>query len=355
MAFRELSEDPHDVLVRLTESVIPNALTHHTFIVFYLLLLGGAKIAGAIGLIYKQNWGVDLLVGLTLIMFPFQVVQLARHPSFPDFLYITIGLIIAMYLINFHPRAWATRVAGKIKRHHVSVFFIVLSSLLLFPKNIYAAWYYPMENYDQRQTVKGFGQYIDDNFYKGKEALFPYNRFYGYHAAVDLEIFPNELDTKVPAYAISSGTITYVGTLSGYGGVILEKLDNENNTALYGHVKIKSLPFKVGDHVNTDSGPVILTYLGDEFSAETSKERKHLHFGIYKGTDLYFVGHEPTLVQLEKRWFNPSTFLKEKNAVSPAPTPAPTISITNTSVSPSETKNFFSILLSFIRQLFHLQ
>ena len=221
--------------------------------------------------------------------------------------------------------------------------------------HIQAAWYYPMENYDKRQTVKGFGQYIDDNFYKGKEALFPYNKFYGYHAAVDLEVFPNELNMPVPAYAISSGTVTYVGTLSGYGGVILEKLDNENNTALYGHVRIKDISYKVGDHINTDNGPVILTYLGDEFSAETSKERKHLHFGIYKGTDLYFVGHEPTLAQLEKRWVDPSTFLKEKKTVSPAATPAPTSSVPNIAVSPKETKNFFSELISFIRQLLHLQ
>ncbi len=71
----------------------------------------------------------------------------------------------------------------------MSMFFVVLSSFLLLPINIYAAWYYPMDHYDQRQTVKRFGQHIDDNFYTGKEALFPYNRFYGYHAAVDLEIF----------------------------------------------------------------------------------------------------------------------------------------------------------------------
>lgn len=212
-----------------------------------------------------------------------------------------------------------------------------------------------MDTYSERQTVKGFGQYIDDNFYTGKEALFPNNRFYGYHAAVDLEIFPNELDAKVPAYAISSGTITYIGSLSGYGGVILEKLDNENNTALYGHVKITNLPYKIGDHINTDSNPVILTYLGDQFSAETSKERKHLHFGIYKGTDLYFAGHEPTLAQLNKRWLDPSIFLKGKNAVSPVVPPTPTVPASTIPVSSNEPTNFFSMLLTFIKQLLHLR
>ena len=44
-AAQELFEDPHDVLIRLTEAVIPNVLTHSTIFVLYLLLLGGAKIA----------------------------------------------------------------------------------------------------------------------------------------------------------------------------------------------------------------------------------------------------------------------------------------------------------------------
>lgn len=115
-AAQELSEDPHDLLVRLTEGVVPNLLAHHTFLVLYLILLGAAKIAGAIGLMYKQTWGVDLLVGLTLIMLPFQLVQLTRHPSLPDFIYISIGMFITLYLINFKPKEWATRVAKRVKR-----------------------------------------------------------------------------------------------------------------------------------------------------------------------------------------------------------------------------------------------
>jgi hypothetical protein len=208
-----------------------------------------------------------------------------------------------------------------------------------------------MDKYYERQTVKGFGEYIDNSYYKGKGALFPYNRFYGYHTAVDLEIFPEEIDTKVPVYAASSGTITHIGTLFGYGGVILEKIDNENNTFLYGHVKTDNLSFKVGDHINTENNPVVLTYLGNQFSAETSKERKHLHLGIYKGTDLYFKGHESSLAQLEKRWLNPNTFLKEKGALDPV------IKLTSTTqpvdiVDDSEDKkSFFSLLLNWLKEL----
>lgn len=116
VATRELSEDPHDVLVRLTERIIPNILAPHTFIALYLVILGAAKIAGAVGLIYKQHWGIDLLVGLTFIMLPFQLVQLLMHPSLPDFLYIVTGLLIALYLVNFRPHDWAARVSKRIRR-----------------------------------------------------------------------------------------------------------------------------------------------------------------------------------------------------------------------------------------------
>jgi len=212
-----------------------------------------------------------------------------------------------------------------------------------------------MDKYYQRQTMKGFGDYIDDNFYKGKEKLFPYNRFYGYHAAIDLEVFPDEIDKKVPIYAVSSGTITYIGMLSGYGGVILEKLDNENAMVLYGHVKTESLSFKVGDHINVESDPIILTYLGDQFSTETSKERKHLHLGIYKGTDLYFKGHESTLTQLENKWFDPNKFLKEKEAQNPIPEPNPTITFNNINNNSDEKKSFLYLLFNFIKRLINLR
>ncbi len=108
----ELSEDPHDLLARLSEVVVPNVLTHNTFVVVSLIVLGLAKIAGAIGLIYKQNWGVDLLVALTILMAPFQIIALILHPRVFDFAYLVVGLVIALYLVEFRPKAWISRVLG---------------------------------------------------------------------------------------------------------------------------------------------------------------------------------------------------------------------------------------------------
>ena len=106
---KELSEDPHDVLARLSETVVPGVLTHNNFVVIYLIILGLAKMAGAIGLIYKKDWGVDLLVVLTVLMAPFQIVQFILHRHVFELVYLVVGLLIALYLIEFKPRAWVSR------------------------------------------------------------------------------------------------------------------------------------------------------------------------------------------------------------------------------------------------------
>lgn len=244
----------------------------------------------------------------------------------------------------------------------LSTFTAVIFLFSVMSKSVFAdTWYFPIDKYYERQTVKAFGDFIDDNFYKGREALFPYNRFYGYHAAVDLETFSDEKKPDTPVYAVYSGAITYIGTLSGYGGVILEKLDGQNATALYGHVQIASTHFKVGDQINSDTKPVFLVNLGNEFSSETSGERKHLHFAVHKGTDLYFHGHEQSLAILNAKWFNPNDYLKEKGAVSPAQqltSPekssqvSPTPQNNQASPQPPKSQNIFVRFFNWIASLF---
>jgi uncharacterized membrane protein (DUF2068 family) len=107
---KELSEEPHDLIARISMSIVPGLFAHHMYVVITFFVLGLAKMAGAIGLVYKQNWGVDLLVGLTMIMAPFQIVSLVRHPNFLELVYLLVGLVIAFYLIEFRPRAWISRI-----------------------------------------------------------------------------------------------------------------------------------------------------------------------------------------------------------------------------------------------------
>ena len=111
---RELSEDPHDLIAHLSMAIIPNLFSHNTIIVITLILLGSTKIAGAIGLVNKKNWGVDLLVGLTVLMLPFQLINIFIHRTFFDLLYLLVGIFIALYLVRFKPKAWVDRVFQKI-------------------------------------------------------------------------------------------------------------------------------------------------------------------------------------------------------------------------------------------------
>jgi murein DD-endopeptidase MepM/ murein hydrolase activator NlpD len=235
---------------------------------------------------------------------------------------------------------------------YFSFLFLIL---LFFPLHISAAsnWYYPIGQFTTRQSLKSFGQYIDKNFYVGKESVSP-NQFIGYHAAVDLEVFPDELNQQVPVYAVGAGKIVYAAPVSGYGGLILLQLSGTGDTALYGHIKLTNFPFKVGQAVSAGTR---LTYLGEAFSNETGGERKHLHFGIYKGTDLYFRGYEPTQSALTSRWLNPTDFLNAHSAVdSVSPTVAPTPVINSVSPLSSQPALFtrvFASLLHFFRNLFH--
>lgn len=232
---------------------------------------------------------------------------------------------------------------------------IILFSILVlfFPFTVQASdyWYFPVSQFTTRQSYKSFGQYIDKNFYIGKTDLFP-NQFIGYHAAIDLEIFPGELNLSVPVYAVADGKVVYAAPVSGYGGLILLQLTGTGDTALYGHVKLINLPFKVGDMVVAGTR---LTYLGDAFSSQTGGERKHLHFGIYKGTDLYFRGYEPTPAALNFRWLNPTDFLTSHSAIdslAPSPSQTPSVSPIQPTRNPTPSKSFFQIFISFLMNLF---
>lgn len=110
---QELMEEPHDLIARVSIGIVPNLFSHSTYVIASLIVLGLIKMAGAIGLVKKQNWGVDLLVGMTLIMLPFQVVSLVLHPNLFNCLYIAVGVVIALFLIQFKPKAWISRVWRK--------------------------------------------------------------------------------------------------------------------------------------------------------------------------------------------------------------------------------------------------
>lgn len=112
---QELLEDPHDLLVRLLEKFVPYLWENHGYIIFILFALGIVKVAGSIGLLYRKHWGLDLLVGLTVLMLPFEGYNLLRHLSLTNLLYFVINLGIAFYLVNFKPRQYYHHLKRRIR------------------------------------------------------------------------------------------------------------------------------------------------------------------------------------------------------------------------------------------------
>jgi len=126
-----------------------------------------------------------------------------------------------------------------------------------------------------------------------------------------LEVSKDEEKRDVPVFAVSDGRITFAGEVSGYGGLILLDVTDDSHTALYGHVKLSGLKVKAGDSVKAGQE---LAYLGDAFSDDTGGERKHLHFGIYNGKEVYYRGYEKSEAAVQRKWVDPKLYLKEKGA-----------------------------------------
>ncbi|MCL4360339.1 DUF2127 domain-containing protein [Patescibacteria group bacterium] len=105
----ELLEDPHDLLVRVLGSVVPMLVEYRTAITIFLFILGATKIIGAIGLLKKKEWGLDLLIALFLILLPFDLYSLAFHFTVVKLLYFIVNTLIALFLMEFRPHKYVAR------------------------------------------------------------------------------------------------------------------------------------------------------------------------------------------------------------------------------------------------------
>lgn len=216
----------------------------------------------------------------------------------------------------------------------------------------------PIDGYFDRQQVKGFGTFVDDNFHERFRALFPnngfQNQFTGYHAGVDIEYTAtDELAKPIPVRAVSDGAVVYVGDVAGYGGLMIVRhpeVGGETVTSLYGHVRLRDRLKNVGDRVQAGA---VLAYLGDQFSAETSGARKHLHFGVHKGERVYLAGHEPNPPRLEAEWYNPNDWLRRYAVATPQATLSPLTAVASPSPAPLVKKpSLWDRFVTFLEHIF---
>ena len=161
----------------------------------------------------------------------------------------------------------------------------------------------PIEGALGRVTKKGFGLKVAP----GDSPVSP-ERFSGYHTGVDFETTPDEQDADVAIHAACDGTLALKEYASGYGGVAVERcrVDGADVTVIYGHLRLSSVSAKSGQALKAGKA---LGVLGTGYSKETDGERKHLHFGVHKGSSVDIKGYVQRLADLEG-WIDPLTLLK---------------------------------------------
>ena len=154
-----------------------------------------------------------------------------------------------------------------------------------------------------RVTKKPFGIYITP----ATSPVQP-EKFTGYHTGTDFETTAAEQNTDVSVYAACTGTLALKRFASGYGGVAVEScnLDGSPVTIIYGHLRLASIIPGTGDIVNEGDR---IAVLGTGFSSETDGERKHLHFGIHKGSAVVIAGYVQNQSDLSG-WLDPENYLK---------------------------------------------
>jgi len=160
----------------------------------------------------------------------------------------------------------------------------------------------PITDWQNRVTKKPFGIYITSQ----NSPVQP-ERFSGYHTGVDFETFSDEANVDVPIYAFCDGKILVKEYASGYGGVLVQScvVENQPVTIIYGHLRLSSINKKVDDSLIKGE---TIGVLGTGYSTETNGERKHLHFGIHKGTTINILGYVQKKEALNN-WLDPMNLL----------------------------------------------
>lgn len=161
----------------------------------------------------------------------------------------------------------------------------------------------PISQALSRVTKKPFGIYVTPQ----NSPVSP-EKFTGYHTGVDFETLPDEASTDVPIYAICNGSLALKKYATSYGGVAVEscKLNGQDITIIYGHLKLASITINIGSKLIAGQ-PIGI--LGKGYSTETDGERKHLHLGIHKGSTLNLLGYVQNASELAN-WLDVTKYLK---------------------------------------------
>lgn len=168
----------------------------------------------------------------------------------------------------------------------------------------------PIENALERVTKKPFGIKVSP----GNSPIKP-ERFSGYHTGADFEVSKSEKHEPIKVRAICHGEILENKLVGGYGGTIVQKsaLGNGDENiepiiVIYGHLDTSEELQIVKPGQFVGEGDVI-GFLAPPESRSSGFERKHLHLGIIKGSEIDYRGYVQDRKELDG-WVNPEELLK---------------------------------------------
>lgn len=163
-------------------------------------------------------------------------------------------------------------------------------------------WSAPLSQATERISKKPFGIYIIPE----NSPIQP-ERFSGFHTGVDFEIFPGEEEVTVEVRAVCTGQIVYQQFVNGYGGTLAQscQFGEQEITVLYGHLNLASLDKNPSQTLIRGER---IGDLGQAGSKETAGERKHLHLGFIKGSEVDLRGYVSSLGELDG-WLDPCDYV----------------------------------------------
>jgi len=98
---RRLELDPQRPLIRHIVAKL-GRLKQHEVQLFGVLAIGyaGLEVTEGVGLFYRKRWAEWLTVVATSLLIPFEVYELARHPSVLKGVGIAVNVAIVAYLVR---------------------------------------------------------------------------------------------------------------------------------------------------------------------------------------------------------------------------------------------------------------
>ncbi|MFA4937122.1 MAG: M23 family metallopeptidase [Patescibacteria group bacterium] len=155
----------------------------------------------------------------------------------------------------------------------------------------------PIANYATNRTKQVFGQYVTEPEL-------------GYNTSDDIEVDASQKG-DISVMAVADGEIIYKKWTTNYGGLVVIKhfIDQSELKTIYGHLRLASIAKNTGDTIAKGE---IIGMLGADYSYDTDNQHRHLHFGIYQGSDINLSVEVSKPEQLVN-WLNPTDFFQKYN------------------------------------------